>query len=178
MKQQLRFILFTILATFFIALFAQIAFDVPWSNTSIPISGQTFAVLVAGMLLGKKWGTTGVIIYLLLGGLGLPVFAEGGSGWATYRKGSAGFLYGFAVAAFLVGWLAEKGWDKNFGKCLLAMLIGTLVIMAFGVAYLTYLYGWSKALEFGFYPFIPGAILKIFLGAGLVFFVRKRKGAL
>jgi len=161
-------ILYALLSIGFIALFAQIAYDVPWSDTKIPISGQTFAVLVVGMLLGKMWGTLAVIIYLLIGGLGLPVFADGGYGWGAFAKGTGGFLIGFAVAAFVVGYLAEAGWGRTFGKCLLAMLIGTLVIMAFGVAYLTYLYGFERALAYGFYPFIPGAVFKILLGALVV----------
>jgi len=171
----LKPVLYLLLSVVFIGFFAQIAYDVPWSDTTIPISGQTFAVLVVGMLLGKVWGTLAVVIYLLIGGLGLPVFADGGFGWESFEKGTGGFLIGFAVAAFVVGYLAEQGWSQTFSKCLYAMLIGTLVIMAFGVAYLTHLYGFGKGLEYGFYPFVPGAILKIFLGALVVFYLDGRR---
>lgn len=171
MPKLLKRILYLLLSVFFIAFFAQVAYDVPWSETTIPISGQTFAVLVVGMLLGKTWGTLAVVSYLLIGGFGLPVFADGGYGWESFEKGTGGFLIGFAIAAFAVGYLAEFGWCQTFGKCLLAMLIGTLVIMGLGVAYLTYLYGFDKALEYGFYPFVPGAILKVLLGALVVYLV-------
>ncbi len=171
MPPLVKSILYTFLSVAIISIFAQIAYDVPWSETTIPISGQTFAVLVVGMLLGRNWGSLAVVIYLLIGGLGLPVFADGGYGWESFTKGTGGFLIGFAVATFIIGYLAEKGWGQTFGKCLLAMLIGTLIIMAFGLAYLAYLYGSRKALEYGFYPFIPGAILKILLGALAVFFL-------
>ncbi len=174
MPQNFKSILFTLLAVVFISIFAQLAYDVPWSETTIPISGQTFAVLVVGMLLGRTWGTIAVVLYLLIGGLGLPVFADGGFGWESFTKGTGGFLIGFAIAAFIVGHLAALGWGQTFGKCLFAMLIGTLVIMASGVAYLSYLYGFEKGLEYGFYPFIPGAVLKILLGALVVFFTKEK----
>ena len=174
MPHSLKRILYLLVSVAFIALFAQISYDVPWSDTTIPISGQTFAVLVVGMLLGKEWGALAVVIYLLIGGMGFPVFADGGSGWESFKKGTGGFLIGFAIAAFVVGYLAEKGWGQTFVKCLIAMSIGTLLIMGFGVAYLTYLYGFSKALEYGFYPFIPGAVLKVLLGALVVFFYKTK----
>lgn len=157
-----------LIAIAFIAGSAQLTINLDWQELKIPISGQSFAVLVTGMLLGRKWGLVSILLYLILGGLGLPFFADGGSGWESFTKGSAGFLIGFAVAAFVVGWLADVGWRSTFVKSLLAMLLGTIVIVGAGVLWLTYLYGFSKALEYGFYPFIWGAIIKIILGALVV----------
>jgi len=105
-----------------------------------------------------------VALYLLLGILGLPVYADGASGIETFEKGSGGFLYGFLFAAYFIGWLRENGLGGSFKKRLAAMTLGTLMIIAFGVAHLTYMYGFEKALEYGFYPFWKGAIIKIFLG--------------
>jgi biotin transporter BioY len=154
-----------LIAVAFIAGSAQLTINLDWQEIKIPISGQSFAVLVSGMLLGRKWGLVSVLLYLILGGLGLPFFADGGSGWESFTKGSAGFLIGFAIAAFVVGWLADIGWRSSAAKTLLAMLIGTMIIVGAGVLWLTYLYGWRKALEYGFYPFVWGAIVKIILGA-------------
>jgi biotin transport system substrate-specific component len=155
-------------AVLFIAASAQFSYDLAWQDLKIPITGQSFAVLVSAMLLGRKWGFITILLYLLLGGLGLPFFADGARGWAVFTKGSAGFLAGFAVSASAVGWLADIGWRSNFVKALLAMTIGTALIIASGLLWLTYLYGWSKALEYGFYPFVWGGVVKILLGALVV----------
>ena len=157
-----------LIAVAFIAGFAQCTINLDWHDLQIPISGQSFAVLVVGMLLGRKYGLVSILLYLLLGALGLPFFADGTSGWEVFTKGSAGFLIGFAIGAFVVGWLADIGWRKSFAKALLAMTIGTGLIVGSGVLWLTYLYGWAKALEYGFYPFVWGAVAKIIIGAVVV----------
>ncbi len=154
-----------IFAILFISVFAQITLTLPTNSGGIPITGQTFAVLLVAYALLKKWGTISIFLYELLGIFGAPVFADGKSGWAVITGGSGGFLIGFIVAAFFVGWLAEQGWSRNFGKSLLAMTLGTIIIMTFGVIRLAQLYDFEKALEWGFYPFIWGAIVKIILGA-------------
>lgn len=161
-----------ILGVAFVAASAQLNIDLAWHDLQIPISGQSFAVLVTGMLLGRKYGLITILLYLMLGGLGLPFFANWSSGWAVFTKGTAGFLIGFALAAFIIGWLADLGWRKSFPKAFLAMFIGTGVIIGSGLLWLTYLYGWSKALEYGFYPFVWGALVKILLGAVVVYFVK------
>lgn len=148
---------------------ALIAFDIKFSEIKIPITGQSLAVLVVGFILGKSLGMRAVAVYLILGCLGLPVFAKGNSGFDTMLAPSGGFLYGFLFAAFFIGWLREQGLNKHFGKYLLAMALGTIVIIIFGVGHLTYLFGFEKALEYGFYPFWQGAVVKIFLGAVIVY---------
>ncbi len=162
-----------IFALIFLSVAAQVDIAVPINNNEIPISGQSFAVLVIGYLLGKKWGTLCMILYILIGGLGLPIFADGASGFATLASGSGGYLYGFIFAAFVVGMLNEKGWNKNLLQCVAVMTIGTIVILFFGLLQLTFMYGFEKALEYGLYPFIPGAIFKILLGGVVVFMVQK-----
>lgn len=156
------------LGTLFIALFAQLTLHLPAQMGRIPITGQTLAVLTVSLLLPPEQGVTATVLYVLLGAMGLPIYADGGSGWGTLAGGSGGFLLGFILAALLMGWLHRRGWQLNFGKTLIAMLLGTLVIIICGVFRLSTLYGFEKALEYGFYPFWRGAVVKILLGAMLV----------
>lgn len=150
-----------IIATIFIAIFAQITIPLPY----IPITGQSFAVLLVAYILGWKRGTIAVLLYLLAGAMGLPVFAEGSSGIEKLTGKSGGFLYGFVVAAFLVGFLAENTGFSSFKKALGIMAIGTAVILFFGVMHLSMHIGFQKALQDGLYPFIAGAVVKIVFGA-------------
>jgi len=154
-----------IITLFFIALFAQLSIDVPLGESSIPITGQTFAVLLSAYWLKRKMGTIAIFVYVLLGAIGFPIFADGQSGWDVLIGGSGGFLVGFIVAAYVIGYLGEKNWPLSFIKSLVAMTLGTTIILFFGVGRLAHLYGLEKGLTYGFYPFWKGAILKIILGA-------------
>lgn len=158
-------ILFSVL---FIALFAQISISVPVGESDIPITGQTFAVLLVAYIFKRRIGTIAVLFYVLLGVMGLPIFADGKSGIATLIGGSGGFLFGFVFSAYVVGYLGEKDWTISFAKSLLAMILGTIIILFFGVGRLAFIYGFEKALEYGFYPFWQGAIFKIILGAAIL----------
>lgn len=157
-----------ILATLFIALFAQLSIDVPVGESSIPITGQTFAVLLSAYWLRQKSGTIAVFAYVLFGTLGLPIFADGKAGWEILIGGSGGFLMGFIFAAFIIGYLGQEDWQRSFPKSLLAMTIGTAIILFFGIGRLASLYGLEKGLAYGFYPFWKGAIVKIILGAAIL----------
>ena len=154
-----------VIGVVFIALFAQLAFDVPFGESKIPISGQTYAVLLVAYLLGALWGTIANAIYVLLGVLGVPIFAEGNSGIDVLTGGTGGYLIGFIIAAFAVGKLSEQPHAFTFSKSLIAMTIGTFIILFFGIARLAQLYSLEEALEWGFYPFIIGGVVKIILGA-------------
>ena len=158
-----------------ICLGAMVSIDLPWKDGGIPITGQSLAVLVVGFVLGRKRGLLVIAIYLITGLVGLPVFANGTSGIDTLMGGSGGFLYGFLVGGYVCGALQENGFGLSFAECLTAMTIGTALILACGIAQLTYLYGLDKALEYGFWPFWPGAIMKIILGAAIVYFVPKER---
>lgn len=152
-------------AILFVALFAQLSIDMPLGESSIPITGQTFAVLLSAYWLKRKNGTIAILAYVLLGVFGLPIFADGQSGWVVLMGGSGGFLIGFIIAAYAIGYLGEQTWRISFTKSLLAMTIGTAIILFFGIGRLTSLYGLEKGLAYGFYPFWKGAIVKIVLGA-------------
>jgi len=156
-----------------ICLGAMVNVDLPWKDGGIPITGQSLAVLVVGFVLGRKLGLLVIAIYLIAGLAGLPVFAKGASGIDTLIGGSGGFLYGFLVGGYVCGALQENGFGDSFAECLTAMTIGTALILVCGIAQLTYLYGLDKALEYGFWPFWPGAIMKIILGAVIVFYMPK-----
>lgn len=154
-------------AIIFIALFAQLTIPITVGESSIPITGQTFAVLVAAYFLRQNKGTLAVLLYVALGLIGLPIFAEGKAGWSVLTGGSGGFLIGFILSAYVIGYLGNKNWDKFFIKSLLAMTIGTAIILLFGVGRLIQLYGLERGLAYGFYPFWQGAVVKIVLGAAV-----------
>lgn len=127
----------------------------------VPVTMQTMLVLMIGMAFGPRLGFATIMAYLAQGAMGLPVFA-GGAGLAYMAGPTGGYLFGFAVAAIVTGLLAEKGWGKSVGSTALAMVIGNIVIYAFGVTYLSSIVGgFDKAIQFGLAPFIYGDMLKI-----------------
>ena len=128
---------------------------------------QTFAVLVIAMAYGARLAGATLLLYLAEGAVGLPVF-ESGAGIAYMAGPTGGYLFGFLVAAVLVGWLAERSWDRNVVLTFAANLAGTAIIFAFGVAWLSTLIGFEKAVEAGFKPFVMVAFIKIALAAAVL----------
>ena len=172
---------------------AYISFNVPAialgnayvpANEYVPFSLQTFGVLFTGALLGMRRGFASVGLYLLLGIVGLPVFAVDAQGvhasgldtFATVEGGrvvmgtTGGYLIGFLVAGALVGRLAELGWDRHVRGSIAAMLIGSIVIYVIGVTWLAIAANLSLdlALQYGLYPFLPGDVVKLLVAAGLL----------
>ena len=133
----------------------------------VPITGQTFAVLIAGALLGSKRGALSQLTYLGVGACGLPFWFAPMTplGIAAFLGPTGGYLIGFIPAAFLVGLLSERGWDRRFWRTALAMLAGNAAIYIFGLAWLTHLIPADVVLPSGLYPFIPGDIAKLLLAA-------------
>lgn len=130
--------------------------------TPVPITGSTFAVLLSGAALGWRLGAASQALYLVAGIVGLPVFAEGGSGISTFAGSTAGYLVGFIFAAALVGRLAENRQDRHVATTVSAFLAGSGVIYAFGVAGLMVNFGWgiNEAILKGVAPFVFGDVLK------------------
>ena len=163
----LRGVVLAVLGT--LILWASAKVNVPmWP---VPMTMQTFAVMVLAMAYGSRLGTATVLLYLAEGAMGLPVFAgtpEKGIGLAYMAGPTGGYLAGFVVCAALVGWLADRGWDRNFGLGVLAYLAGTVAIFGLGVGWLSTLIGFEKAIAAGLVPFVVGAVLKIALAAGLM----------
>ena len=144
----------------------------------IPMTMQTFVVLIIGMTFGLKLGVASVLLYLIEGLIGLPVFAgtpEKGIGLAYMVGPTGGYLLGFIVSAGTLGWLSSKGWDRNVFLTLAAMTIGTAIIFTFGMVWLGAIIGWEKPiLELGLFPFIPGAAFKIALAAAILPLIWKK----
>lgn len=156
----LRNVVLVLSSTTLIALCARISFPVPWS--SVPITGQTFAVLLTGALLGSRLGALSVVAYLAQGAMGLPVFAYGG-GAAYFAGPTAGFLIGFVPMAFIVGYLCERGWDRRPWTAAPAMLAGSVVLYIFGLSWLARFVPGDSLLAAGLTPFIAGDLTKIVL---------------
>jgi biotin transport system substrate-specific component len=151
-----------------IAGLAQITVKLPF--TPVPFSGQTLGVLLVGGALGSTLGVASVLLYLAEGAIGLPFFAEGESGLDRlgFASATGGYLWAFVIAAFVVGWLARKGWDRGVGSSIGAMLVGEVLIFTIGVTWLAAAVDVpaTKALELGLYPFIVGDAIKLFVAAG------------
>jgi biotin transport system substrate-specific component len=134
----------------------------------VPMTLQTLAVLLLGMAYGPGLGLATVMVYLLLGAVGLPVFAgtpERGIGLVYMAGPTAGFLAGFALAAVMAGCLARWGWDKSILQCAVAMLAGHVLIVLAGVAWLAVRMGPGRAIEVGLVPFLLPALAKSAIGA-------------
>lgn len=150
------------------ALAAQIRFHIP--GTPVPVTGQTFAVLLAGAALGMRAGAGSQLIYWLMGAIGLPVFAQADGGWTAATGATFGYLFGFIVAAGVIGLLAERGMDRTVRSAIPAFIIGNVIIYAFGVPWLYYsvdaFTSMGQAIAAGLTPFIAADVIKIVL-AGL-----------
>jgi biotin transport system substrate-specific component len=150
-------------ASLLVALMAQVSVPLPFSP--VPITGQTFAVLLVGAALGAKRGSASLLLYLLEGAVGLPVFAGGRGGAAVLLGPTGGYLIGFVGAAWLVGTLAGRGLDRRIPGALIAFLAGEIAIFLCGAAVLAVYVGPPNALPMGVIPFIPGELIKIALAA-------------
>ncbi len=148
----------------FIALMAQCSLPIG----AVPITLQTFAVLLMGGLLGSKKGALAVIAYLCEGTLGLPFFFSGNGGLLHLMGPTGGYLLGFVLAAFVVGALIERGGRDRYILSLFAMAIGAAIIILFGSLWLTHFVGQKGALSLGVYPFLFGDVIKVVAAATLL----------
>lgn len=149
------------------AVAAQITVPLPF--TPVPITGQTFAVLLAGTALGARLGAASQALYVCIGAFGLPVYADATGGWHATTGATGGYLVGFVVAAAIVGALAERRHDRTVLTAIPAMLTGTAIIYAFGAGWLALhlAISMSDAVDLGVAPFLIGDTLKI-AAAGLL----------
>jgi biotin transport system substrate-specific component len=143
---------------------------IPLPFTPVPVTGQTFAVLLAGAALGSRSGAASQALYISLGLVGFPFFAGGNGGWEYATGPTLGYLIGFVVAAAVVGYLAEQRKDRAVATALPAFLSGTAVIYLFGVGWLmaSLQMGFGDAVSKGLLPFLVGDALKIALAGTLV----------
>ncbi|MBI2303621.1 MAG: biotin transporter BioY [Chloroflexi bacterium] len=170
------------------ALFARITVPVPWSP--VPITGQTFAVLLAGAVLGSKAGALSMLTYVVVGAAGMPFWfsATTPPGLPGLMGPTGGYIIGFVPGAFVVGFLAERGWDRRYWTAVLAMLLGNYTIYLLGLPrlaqfatiieriyasalkqwpWLDYLPG-GLVFKAGVLPYIPGDLTKILLAAAIL----------
>lgn len=148
----------------------------------VPITFQTLAVLLGGAALGSKRGGAAMLLYVLEGAVGLPFYAGGTAGFDRLFGATGGYLFGFIIAGFVVGWLAERGWDRNYLKTFAAMLIGSVIIYVLGVAVLWQVafkgQDFGQALQVGFLQFVPLDAIKTLIAAGVLpgtwFLTRKK----
>lgn len=137
----------------------------------VPMTMQTFAVLVLGAAYGWRLGSATVILYLAEGAMGLPVFSgtpERGIGIVYMAGPTGGYLIGFVAAAAFVGWLAERGWDRSLWRMLIAMTVGHALVFLFGLAWLASLIGFEQAIAAGLTPFWTATVLKTALAAAVL----------
>ena len=146
-------------ASLFIALGAQFRFYLPFSP--VPVTTQTLAVLLIGALLGPRRGIVAVLLYLMQGLIGLPIFAGGESGIAGLLGPTGGYLLGFIAAAYVTGRLIEQGWDRNLGTTFAALALGNIVIYVFGLSWLMMFVSSESVLALGLWPFVPGDLVKL-----------------
>jgi biotin transport system substrate-specific component len=156
---------FVLAGTALVAGAAQISVALPF--TPVPITGQTFAVLLVGATLGTVRGTASLLLYLLVGIAGAPIYAHHAHGWAVVTSASGGYLVGFVLAAALTGFLAERRWDRRLSSAIGLMLTGNVVIYLVALPWLAIVLNTNleKTLEYGLYPFIPGDTFKLYLAA-------------
>lgn len=152
-----------LLGSALIALSARVAIPLPFSP--VPITGQTFAVLLVGTALGPWRGAAALLAYLAEGAAGLPVFAGIHTGPAALLGPTGGYLFGFVPAAWICGYLAERGWDRSVVGTVAAMILGNVAIFAVALPWLARFVGPGNVWALGFWPFIPGDVVKIALAA-------------
>lgn len=140
---------------------SQIYITLPF--TPIPITAQTFSVLLLGSILGSKRAPLSILLYIAYGAVGFPVFSEHSGGMHVLIGPTAGYIFGFIISGFVIGKFSEKGWDRYLGKSLTAMFLGQLLIFVPGLLWLSKFVGFENILEQGFYPFVIGGIVKTLL---------------
>jgi biotin transport system substrate-specific component len=147
---------------------AQVSFSLPF--TPVPITGQTFAVVLVGASLGTVRGFSSLLLYLWLGVAGAPIYADHAHGWSVVTSASGGYIVGFVLAAAVTGFLAEHRWDRSVSSAIGSMLTGNVIIYLVGLPWLAVVLDTNleKTLEYGLYPFVPGDIFKLYVAAALL----------
>jgi biotin transport system substrate-specific component len=160
----LRAFVLVALGTALMVLSAKVNLPLPY----VPMTLQSLVVLMIGAAYGWRLGSATMIAYLAEGAMGLPVFAGPVGGLAPLVGPTAGYLFGFVAAAFVTGWLAERGWDRSVGLLFVAMAFGHVVIFVGGFGWLALGLGAAKAWQVGVAPFIAASLVKNALGATLM----------
>ena len=166
-EKQIANILGILIATAALGASAQLSISFPEGMAVAPVTGQSLAVLIIAHILGWKNGSISVLLYLILGAIGLPVFSDFSSGVAVLFGPTVGYFLGFLFATFIVGKMKEVR-EAHFFNYFLEMLVGTLIILLIGGLGLLWFLPANEILAKGVIPFLPGALVKILLGAILL----------
>lgn len=169
---KLRMMIVTALFAAIISILAQVAIPMP---LGVPITGQTLAIGLAATILGSRYGTLSVLLYLIIGAIGVPVFAQLSGGLGILLGPTGGFLIGFIPATFIMGYYLEKT-KFTFGHAVFANIIGMFITLFIGTAWLKFVaeISWIAAFAGGFTPFIIGGLIKVFIAASVGIIVRDR----
>lgn len=158
-------VLLVVAASLVTAAAAQVEIRLPW--TPVPITGQSFAVLLSGLVLGSRRAFLAQMLYLTEGAAGLPFFSGGAAGLAHLVGPTGGYLMAFPFAAAFTGLLAERGWDRRPVTLFLAMLAGSTIVFGLGLLQLSRFVPADTLLATGLLPFVPGDLIKSALAAGV-----------
>ena len=166
----LRFIALAIIGAALLAISAKIRVPLPF--TPVPMTLQTIAIMGLGAAYGMRLGLATVLLYLAIGALGMDVFTSStaeSNGLAYMMGGTGGYLVGFIIAMGVIGYFAERGWDRSIVKLFGLMLFADVIIFGLGLLWLGNLVGWDKpVLAWGLYPFVVGDLIKIALASALI----------
>lgn len=166
----LRFIALAIIGAALLAISAKIRVPLPF--TPVPMTLQTIAIMGLGAAYGMRLGLATVLLYLAIGALGMDVFTSStaeSNGLAYMMGGTGGYLVGFIIAMGVIGYFAERGWDRSIVKLFGLMLFADAILFGLGLLWLGNLVGWDKpVLEWGLYPFVVGDLIKIALASALI----------
>jgi biotin transport system substrate-specific component len=136
----------------------------------VPITGQTLAVLLVATSLGAARGVLAMVLYALVGAVGVPWFSDQTSGWHVIIGPTGGYIVGFILAAAVTGWLAERSWDRKILGAVVSFFAGSVAVFVVGLPWLAVSLGLGieKTLEFGLYPFILGGVIKALLATAII----------
>lgn len=170
-RLKLRMMIITALFAAIIGILAQLTIPLPL----VPITGQTLAIGLAATILGSKFGTLSVLLYILIGAAGIPVFAEMSAGLSVLVGPTGGFLVGFIPTAFFIGWMLEKT-SFTFKNAMIANTLGMFITLSFGTSWLKVAaeLSWTAAFMSGFAPFIIVGLIKAALASWIGVTVRQR----
>lgn len=166
----LRFVALALIGAALLAISAKIRVPLPF--TPVPMTLQTIAIMGLGAAYGMRLGLATILLYLAIGALGMDVFTSStadNNGLAYMMGSTGGYLVGFVIAMGVIGYFAERGWDRSIAKLFGLMLFADVIIFGLGLLWLGTLVGWDKpVLEWGLYPFVAGDLVKIALASALI----------
>jgi len=163
----------TIISVLIISFSAQIRVEPFLFNTKIPITMQSMAILMIGFASKKNWGWISILMYLLIGFFGVPVFSNYSAGISKLTGATGGYLVGFLLAGLFMLFIRKRNWHTEVSKIIIGMALGTLLILLCGWSWLSYKIGMYNAFYKGILPFLPGAVVKIVLGSIPFILIRK-----